>query len=209
MGDSESAAIARALAERHAAPAEPDSSVSLLNCAERSRTGDWSMRSALTRFAQPHPVRAARVLALVRRLDAALRHIARPLGLHPVTCDRKLSPVSLDRQPVEPYPDTRVADLARLAAQLPAGIDDVLAAYESTTDPLSDTERSALPLLGVALRLDALADVLTDWAVSGPLDPPTDEVDHSCAEVLNELDRLGVPVEQGPSRGRDRRNRGL
>ena len=101
-----------------------------------------------------------------------------------------------------------VGEIAARTPEIAAG-DDVLATYKSTTDPLSDTERSALPLLGVALRLDALADVLTDWAVSGPLDPPTDEVDHSCAEVLNELDRLGVPVEQGPSRGRDRRNRGL
>jgi hypothetical protein len=42
--------------------------------AEKARVGDWSLRSALVRFAQPEPERAAEVLHLVRRLDAVLPH---------------------------------------------------------------------------------------------------------------------------------------
>lgn len=45
--------------------------------AERSRAGDWSLRAALTRFAQPEPVRVAALLDLVRRMDAAASDEAR------------------------------------------------------------------------------------------------------------------------------------
>ena len=43
--------------------------------------GDWSLRSALCRYAQPHPGRVRDVLEFVRRIDAALhpqaKHIDR------------------------------------------------------------------------------------------------------------------------------------
>lgn len=41
--------------------------------AEVPRDGDWTLRSALVRFAQPEPVRAGAVLELVRRTDGALK----------------------------------------------------------------------------------------------------------------------------------------
>lgn len=44
----------------------------LVDYAERPRHGDWSLRSALVRYAQPEPVRVSQVLELVRRVDAAL-----------------------------------------------------------------------------------------------------------------------------------------
>ncbi len=44
----------------------------LIDYAETERVGQWSLRSALVRYAQPEPVRAGHVLELVRRLDAAL-----------------------------------------------------------------------------------------------------------------------------------------
>ena len=107
--------------------------------------------------------------------------------------------------------DTRSADLARLRAAEPAHFDEVLASYEAAVDgSLDDTERSALPLLGVALHLEALADTLTEWANRGPHDPPLDEVDVTCALVADRLDELGVPTEQGPPPGRrGRRDRGV
>ena len=41
--------------------------------ADVARDGDWTLRSALVRFAQPEPVRAGVVLELVRRTDGALK----------------------------------------------------------------------------------------------------------------------------------------
>lgn len=54
----------RALAPREAAL--------LADYAERPRTGSWSLRSSLVRFAQQSPAAASAVLELVRRTDAAI-----------------------------------------------------------------------------------------------------------------------------------------
>ena len=51
----------------------------LLDVAERSRAGDWSLRSALVRYGQAEPVRVQRLLEVVRRLDAALKPHAKAL----------------------------------------------------------------------------------------------------------------------------------
>ena len=52
---------------------EPAELERLLDFAERPRVDDWSLRAALVRYAQPAPERAAQMLELVRRIDAALR----------------------------------------------------------------------------------------------------------------------------------------
>ena len=44
----------------------------VVDFAERSRVGDWSLRSALVRYAEGQPERVSQVLEQVRRLDAAL-----------------------------------------------------------------------------------------------------------------------------------------
>jgi hypothetical protein len=54
------------------AEVEPPELARLLVFAERSRAGDWSLRSALCRYAQPQPKRVSEVLELVRRIDFAL-----------------------------------------------------------------------------------------------------------------------------------------
>jgi hypothetical protein len=51
---------------------EPPELARLVDYAECARAGDWSLRSALVRYAQPEPARVSRVLELVRRIDAAL-----------------------------------------------------------------------------------------------------------------------------------------
>lgn len=51
---------------------EPPELARLVDFAERPRAGDWSLRSALVRYAQPAPARVSQVLELVRRIDAAL-----------------------------------------------------------------------------------------------------------------------------------------
>ena len=52
---------------------DSDELARLADFAERSRVDDWSLRSALCRYAQPQPVRVSSVLDLVRRGEAALR----------------------------------------------------------------------------------------------------------------------------------------
>ena len=44
----------------------------LVDYADAARVDDWSLRSALVRFAQPEPERAAALLRVVRRLDQVL-----------------------------------------------------------------------------------------------------------------------------------------
>ncbi len=199
MERSELEALGRALAERHQRlPAEPQPELSLLNYAESPRVGDWTMRSALMRFAQPQAERAGNVLELVRRLDAVLHHVARPLERHTVTCDRALG-LDLTDQPADPYPDARTADLARIAWAEPEGFAAVLAAY-SRVSPLDSDEHAALPLLGVALLFDGLADRLAEWANDWSDRPPVDVVDETCTAVRARLDELGVPTEQRPPR---------
>jgi hypothetical protein len=51
----------------------------LLDLAERPRAGGWSMRAALTRYAQPQPQRASDVIELVRRIEAAVAPQAKAL----------------------------------------------------------------------------------------------------------------------------------
>jgi hypothetical protein len=52
---------------------EPPELAALVDYSERSRVDDWSLRSAITRYAQPQPVRASAVLELVRRIEFALK----------------------------------------------------------------------------------------------------------------------------------------
>ena len=63
-------------------PAEiqPPELARLVDFAERPRTRDWSLRSALVRYAQPEPQRVNDVLELVRRVDAALGKSTSKLG---------------------------------------------------------------------------------------------------------------------------------
>lgn len=51
---------------------EPPELASLVDFAERSRVGDWSLRSALCRYAQPQPQRVSNVLEQVRRIEFAV-----------------------------------------------------------------------------------------------------------------------------------------
>ncbi len=193
--------LGRLLADRHAGPIEAQPQRSLLNYAESARVGDWTMRSALVRFAQPEPVRASSLLELVRRLDAVLHHVARPLERRTVRCDRELGG-SFTAEPIAPYPDTRTADLARIGRAMPDGFATVVGSYTAVME-LDQEEHGALPLLGLALEFDDLADVLTRWANDNAAGPPVTAVDVTCADVKGRMDDLGVPTETRPAgRGR-------
>lgn len=51
---------------------EPPELARLADVAGAARVEDWTLRSALTRYAQPQPTRAAAIMEPYRRLEAAL-----------------------------------------------------------------------------------------------------------------------------------------
>ena len=51
---------------------QPPELAQLLEFAERPRAGDWSLRAALTRYAQPEPKRVGDLLECVRRIEFAV-----------------------------------------------------------------------------------------------------------------------------------------
>jgi hypothetical protein len=51
---------------------QPEALAELIEYAERPRVDDWSLRAALTRYAQPQPQRVSDVLDLVRRIEFAM-----------------------------------------------------------------------------------------------------------------------------------------
>jgi hypothetical protein len=61
------------------AEVEPAELAALLDTAERPRVNNWSLRAALTRYAQPQPQRASDVIELLRRIEAAIRPHAKRL----------------------------------------------------------------------------------------------------------------------------------
>lgn len=200
-------AMGRLLAARHEVGADPDPQLSLVNYAESPRGGDWTMRAALVRLAQPEAMRASAAVELIRRLDAALHPLTRALEQHTVRCDRMLSPAAMEevdgvwelRDPADPAADTRLVDLARLHRIDPAFADGVAASYADVVT-LSEEEHQALPLLQVAVAMDELGEVLATWASAGFREPPVEPVDRIGAEVFAALERLGVPRESGPPR---------
>lgn len=54
------------------ADVEPPELAQLLDFAERPHAENWSLRAALTRYAQPQPQRVEDLLEIVRRIQAAL-----------------------------------------------------------------------------------------------------------------------------------------
>ncbi len=62
-----------------AAEVQPPALAQLLDAAERPRVENWSLRAALTRYAQPQPTRASALIELVRRIESALRPFAKVL----------------------------------------------------------------------------------------------------------------------------------
>ena len=128
-------AMGRLLAARHEVGADPEPLHSLVNYAESARAGDWTMRAALVRLAQPDAMRASATVELIRRLDAALHPFTRALEQHTVRCDRLLSPAAIEHvsgewelgEPAESAADTRVSDLARLHRIDPVFADSVAA----------------------------------------------------------------------------------
>ena len=168
--------------------------------ANNLRHGDWSLRSALVRFAQPHPTVASAVLTLVRRLDAALAPHAKRLERDAVAARPGLGTDDTDRV----VADSRAADLARLAARRPDDFDAVLDAYRAEVD-LDDETIEAIRLLRIAVGFDDLCELVTAWAARMDGPAPTDEVEARCRALYAELEAAGVPKEEIPEEYRRRR----
>jgi hypothetical protein len=206
-------AVAAALVRAHAGPVEDlAEGHRLIDYAESSRTGEWSLRSALVRFAQPEPVRAGAVLELIRRTDGALKPHRRRLESASVPTHPALGPELLvdDAEHVAvrggaaQVVDAPAADLARAVRRLPDG-DAVASAYLAAVGHVPTAE--AVPLLVVALHLDDIAEALVAWASVHDGPPPVDIVDELAAAAFARLGELGVARETGGRpRARTRRS---
>ncbi len=216
MSEPDPVRLGRELAARHGDESARvdvgvDEARTLLQVSESPRVDDWTLRSALVRFAQPEPELSSAILESVRRTHAALDPMARDLLRHPVVTDRRLkiaddgglAPVT------DSSPDVRVADLARVVRDHPDGdhaLAPLIEAYDAATeslgsDRLGGAERDAIPLLGVLLDLDELADVLAGWAsTTAPADPPVKEAERLGRLTFDRLGELGVAREtrEGP-----------
>jgi hypothetical protein len=127
---------------------DADEGARLVDFAECPRIGDWTLRSALVRYAQRSPVAASAVLELVRRTDAALQPHRRALERTPVAevvADGDSDPAVLDLLVV-------AAVLDELGAVLSAWADDraAIEAPVERVDALASRAFGALAELGVA-----------------------------------------------------------
>lgn len=131
-------------------PAEidPPELAQLVDFSERPRVDDWSLRSALVRYAQPQPERVNALLESVRRLEFAL-------GKHRKTIEQTGPDLWAALQDGT---DDELVALLRVAAEIDALGDDLAAwaldPYDSSPDAAVDRviadSGSRLDDLGVA-----------------------------------------------------------
>jgi len=97
-------------------PAEiaPAELAKLVEFSERPRTGDWSLRAALCRYAQPQPARVNRVLDSVRRIEWALQSQQKVLEKEG---DAIWAEIDSDPAPAT-GPHAPLVDLLRVTAEL-------------------------------------------------------------------------------------------
>lgn len=127
----------------------------LLDYAERPRVGDWSLRAALTRYAQPQPQRASDLIEVMRRIE---------LGLHPHLKEVQRNgeeyweAVGGDGPRDDSPVDAPAVSLLRLMAEMDR-LGDVLAGWavsreggrpDGAVDEMIANGRSVLDELGVA-----------------------------------------------------------
>lgn len=131
---------------------EPPELARLVDFAERPRAGDWSLRSALVRYAQGQPVRVRQVLEQVRRIEFALRPHSKLLAREGPELWRSLEPGA---PPPPAAPSALVVGLLQAARELDR-LGDRLAAWAlDWRGARPDAEVDAV-VSDVAQRLDAL-----------------------------------------------------
>jgi hypothetical protein len=127
---------------------EPPELATLLECAERPRTSDWSLRAALTRYAQPQPQRVGDLLDAVRRIEFAL-------GSYRATIESEGPAVWEAVQSDDVNPADRLIGLLRAMMELDH-LGDTLAAWAA--DPTRQRPDAAVDavIADVVGRLDEL-----------------------------------------------------
>ncbi len=129
---------------------EPPELARLIDFAERPRTQDWSLRSALVRYAQPQPQRVNDILDLVRRIEWTL-------GKQTALIEREGPELwnALGSGASSTEGETQVIGILRAAQELDR-LGDVLATWAvDRADPRPDAEVDSV-VNDVAQRLDAL-----------------------------------------------------
>jgi hypothetical protein len=130
---------------------EPPELARLVDFAERPRTGDWSLRSSLVRYAQSQPERVSRVIELVRRIDQVLHAHAKLLAAEGPALWAALA---ADSTPSAP-PQAGVVGVLRAAARLDELADALAVWADDRSRPRPDVEVDAA-VLEVAAALDRL-----------------------------------------------------
>ena len=127
---------------------QPPELAQLLEFAERPRAGDWSLRAALTRYAQPEPKRVGDLLECVRRIEFAVHPQLKAIERGGAALwDAVQDDSSGDTEPI--------VGLLRTATELD-GLADVLVAWAcDPSAPRPDAEVDAATA-AVARRLDEL-----------------------------------------------------
>jgi hypothetical protein len=132
-------------------PAEiqPPELARVVDFSERSRVGDWSLRSALVRYAEGQPVRVSQLIEQVRRVETAFHALSKVLD--------KRGPelwAGVDGGEVADD-DAKVVDLIRAVIELDR-LGDTLATWaDDRTGPRPDDAVDAVTA-DVTRRLDDL-----------------------------------------------------
>lgn len=134
-----------------AAELEPPELARLVDYAERGRAGDWSLRSALVRYAESQPQQVSDVLELVRRIEAALRPHAKLLAREG---PRVWAAVN-DADALVPGPDALPIELLRVMLDLDALAEALAGWADDRTGPRPDDAVDAT-VRRVRARLDEL-----------------------------------------------------
>lgn len=131
------------------AEVQPPELARLVDFAERPRAQDWSLRAALTRYAQPQPQRVSDLLTHVRRIEFALRP-----HLKSIERDGPAVWEAVNAGEGAPSGDL-VVELLRVMTELD-GLGDVLATWAA--DPTGERPDAAVDavIASVGARLDEL-----------------------------------------------------
>jgi hypothetical protein len=128
---------------------EPPQLAQLLEFAERPRIDDWSLRAALTRYAQPQPQRVSDLLDLVRRIEFAM-------GPHRDALEREGPQLWLAVQSSDAGPGTdRLVGLLRAMTELDR-VGDALAAWAADPSGPRPDQDVDIVTQAVGRRLDDL-----------------------------------------------------
>ncbi|MGK2950535.1 MAG: hypothetical protein ACSLFP_18325 [Acidimicrobiales bacterium] len=129
---------------------EPPELARLLAFSERGRTGDWSLRSALVRYAQGEPQRVSDLLEVVRRIEDALHPFERSLRTDGPAVWRAMA---ADEAPADEGA-RRLVELLRATAEVDRLGDDLAAWADNRTGPRPDARVDEVTAATTA-RLDA------------------------------------------------------